>query len=430
MFHNFAKRFLPIVVLVASGFSSTAQNATKENAPYSRYGIGEFRNSLNTAIKGMGSIGTAYASNFYINSDNPASYANLRLTAYEVGGEGRMRTVTSGLNSYKTGTATLSYLTVGMPVGKKGGFAFGMRPETQVYYKMNDTADIEGLGPTIRNYSGEGGMNYAFVGGAYKHKGFSIGLNFGYLFGTIRNSSIIQKLYDTANTFNSDFSKYYRFGGIYWKMGALYETPLDAKTMVRFGLTTNLGQNVNVTKDEYAILWRSFAGTSVADTAMKKMDEAITIKMPFSYALGVQFFQAEKWMAGLDFTTSNWSQFRINNTKDSVVDRSFKLGVGGEYTPNATSSFKIFQRTTYRLGFYYGRDYVMLQNKAMDYWAFTTGLTVPFHRPTNFQRAYVHLGLEVGKRDPGIATLIKENFVRFSVGFTLNDRWFVKRRYE
>jgi hypothetical protein len=56
----------------------------------------------------------------------------------------------------------------------------------------------------------------------------------------------------------------------------------------------------------------------------------------------------------------------------------------------------------------------------------TAGLSIPFRRTTD----RVHLALEVGRRTSSAPFALKETFTRFSVGLSLNDRWFVKRRYD
>ncbi|HRO43709.1 MAG TPA: hypothetical protein PL009_12805, partial [Flavipsychrobacter sp.] len=93
MCHKYAKHFLLPVGLLITGYSSFAQSSNRENAPYSRYGIGEVRNGNNTMLKGMGNISAAYANGYNVNTDNPASYASLRLVTYEAGAEGGTRTI-------------------------------------------------------------------------------------------------------------------------------------------------------------------------------------------------------------------------------------------------------------------------------------------------------------------------------------------------
>ena len=40
------------------------------------------------------------------------------------------------------------------------------------------------------------------------------------------------------------------------------------------------------------------------------------------------------------------------------------------------------------------------------------------------------MNIEVGKRGTEANSLLKETFVRFGLGLTLNDRWFIKTKYD
>jgi hypothetical protein len=428
MCQNYAKHFFflfSLGSLLTWGDFSRAQNSNRENAPYSRYGLGEMRNGLNTPLKGMGSISSGYFNPYYINTDNPASYTTLKLTTYEAGGEGSVRSVIANNQSFGTGTATLSHLTVGVPLGKNWGMAFGLRPFSRVFYRMRDTTTIEAMGPAFRAYDGDGSINYGFLGVGGKFKGLSAGFNFGYLFGTIRNSSLLQKQVDSVNARNSDFSKFTRVGGVYWKLGVLYDTRLKEKMNLHIGGTAALSQDVNARKDDFGISWRYSSGVAIADTAINEQNVRGNIKMPFSYSLGVHLVGEDRWLVGVDFSGSQWSQFRNFGMMDSV-DNAFKIGVGGEYTPNSTSLYNYFQRVSYRLGFYYGRDYVTLNQTAINYYAATVGTSLPFKRSQD----RIHLAFELGKRGTEANGLIRENFYKLSLGISLNDKWFVKRKYD
>lgn len=425
MCHNYNKHLVVTLCLLTAGLNSLAQNSNKENSPYSRYGIGEQRNGLNTVLKGMASISSAYANEYNVNTDNPASYATLKLTTYEAGAEGSMRTISANNKSYGTGTATLSYLTVGVPLGKYAGMALGLRPMTRTFYRMNDTTELTGIGPAVRSYSGDGSTNYAFIGAAGTYGGFSIGVNVGYLFGTIKNTSLVYKIYDTVNTYNADFSKFTKIGGIYYKLGVMYNAKLSDKMNLRIGGTSTLGQNLNAWRDDYAISWRNTGTGTISDTVVNNQQVKGTIELPLSYTFGAQLAGGEKWMVGIDYSGGQWSDFRSYGIADSLGNSS-RIAVGAEFTPNAASIYNYLQRITYRLGFYYGTDYVKLRGTDLNYYAVTAGASLPFKRSPD----RLHLGVELGKRGTEVNGLIRENFFRFSLGISLNDRWFVKRKYD
>jgi len=425
MCHNYAKHFFLFSGLLAAGFSSSAQNSNHENAPYSRYGLGETRNGNNTVLKGMGSISAAYANGYNVNTDNPASYASLRLVTYEAGGEGSMRNIIANNQNVGTGSATLSYITIGIPAGKHGGLAFGLRPNTRVYYRMNDSLNLDGLGPALKVYSGDGGTNYAFIGGAYEFKGFSLGANVGYLFGTIRNSIILQKQYDSVNAYNTDFSRFNKIGGLYYKLGVQYNTKLKNDLRLRVGGTLALSQDLNAHVDSGGVLWRYSGSGSIFDTTYYTNNFKGKVTMPMTYSVGAQLLGGDKWMVGVDYSAAQWSQFRNLGAVDSV-DNSYRIAAGAEFTPDPASLYHYLQRVTYRLGFYYGKDFVTLRNTDVSYMAVTVGASLPFKRTQD----RIHLGLELGRKGTETNGLVRENFVKFSLGISLNDKWFVKRRYD
>lgn len=426
MCHNYAKHFFLFLFTILIGSFSFAQNSNKENSIYTRYGIGELRNALNTPIRAMGGISTAYADEFAVNSDNPASYATLRFTTYEVGGEASMKTVLTGTQKYGTGMASLSYFTIGVPLGKYAGMAFGVKPYTRVYYETQDSVDMPGIGPAIRVYSGDGSVNYAYAGFAGQYGGLSLGVNIGYMFGTIRNSNILTTQYDTLNVQNADFSHYTKIGGLYYKLGAMYNAKLKEKLFLRVGATATLKQNVTVHEDDYKLSWRISDGTAIYDTVVNISNQKGKMVLPMSYSFGAHIMDNEKWMAGFDISGAKWSDYNIEGIKDSLADQTYRVAVGGSYTPNARSLYKYLNRITYRLGFYYGTDYIRLRNTGMNYYGFSLGVSLPFKR--TYDR--VHLAYEMGRRGTLNNGLIQENFYKFSFGISLNDKWFVKRKYD
>lgn len=428
MSRHFAK-FLLLTAIPASVITSTqAQDISRpfENTPYSRYGLGEEVNGINPALKAMGSIGSAYSDPYTINTENPASYATLKYTTYEGGGEGRTRTIIRDDVKYRTGSTSVSYLTIGIPMGKYAGMAIGFRPQTKVNYNLSDTVDSP-IGKAIRSYNGDGGTNYFFLGAAGKYKGLSLGANVGYFFGRIQQSSWFRSA-DAVYVANSEFSKYTRIGSVYFKLGALYEQPLRKDYMLRIGSTLNLNQNINSQLDEFHISHPAYASdTTGSDTVYNSNGKRVSITMPMRYSLGVHLLKGDRWMIGADYAYTNWSQYKNPNTADSIGSSAYKLALGMEYTPNSTSLYNYWQRVTYRLGGYYGRDFVSIQDYQMNYYALSFGLSMPFKRSQD----RIHASMEIGKIGDKSARSLEQNFIRFSLGVSFSDRtWFVKRKYE
>ena len=180
---------LLLVFLLLTGIRVSAQTSTasttdntsspldgRENNPYSKFGIGELSNGNSTVLRGMGNITSAFENPYEMNTDNPASYSFLGRTTFEMGATASVRFIKGGGLEYTAGTASISYFSLGFPVGKHGGFCLGFKPISQVYYSMVDTinAPQSPIGSVARSYSGEGGLNYAYLGGAWQYKGLSL----------------------------------------------------------------------------------------------------------------------------------------------------------------------------------------------------------------------------------------------------------------
>ncbi len=438
MFRPLDRCLLVVLFLFATSslFAQTSSTsnplANRENNPYSKYGIGELQNGNSTVLKGMGNITSAFENPYEINSDNPASYSFLKRTTYEVGMTASTRNVNGGGSSYTTGTATLSYLTIAMPINKNAGLCFGFKPYTHSFYSLVDTIfSGSPLGETVRSYNGDGGLNYAYIGAAYQYKGFSIGANVGYMFGTVNSTTQVASI-DTVLTnrsYTANFSNYTRVGGIYWKGGAMWEHNLDSNYTLRIGGTVTLTQNITERLDAYQESVYNFGDTIVNDTSSYSGESRGKLKLPMSYSIGAMLVKNGNWSIGVDYTATKWSGFNSapNVTmNDFVAKSSYKASIGGEYTPDANNIRNYYSRITYRFGLYYGTDYLTFQNTQLPLYGLTLGASLPFRRSFS----HLHTSLDIGRIGTNTNNLIQETYVRFSLGMSFNDLWFVKRKYD
>lgn len=405
--------------------SAQSGNSSKENDPYSRFGIGEPLTGTNVLNRGMGYVSTAYQNATAINTDNPASYASLRLTTYEAGFTGSLRNLRTQDKSYATGSASLANLRVGFPIGNHAGLALGLQPQSHIFYHNVDSSTINGFGKTAAEYLGEGGLNYAFIGAAGETHGFSFGLNFGYMFGTMSNTSRLVNI-DTTHVLGTDFSKETRLGGLHFKAGIQYHDTLQNGLNIRIGATAEWKQNLNGNQTSYRSAFSYIGNTLLQDTSYTATGKDGEIVLPATYSIGASVGGAT-WSIGVDATQTDWSKYRNFGLTDSNINsKTVRVGVGGEYTPDPLSVYSYLSRITYRAGFYYGSDYVKLRNTDLNYYGLTLGASFPFKRSAD----RIHTALEFGRRGTTANNLVQSNYFKVHLGISLNDRWFVKRKYD
>ena len=169
----FPKKVLPFLLLMTVCFAVTAQ----QNSPYSRFGLGTMLPSGFANSQAMGSFSSALFSPFNLNYNNPATYASLFTTTYEVGAYANYLSIQEGDLKTKTGNANLSYLAMGFPLPNKkrhhrAGLSFGLIPMSRVHYDIesefnhNDTM----IGQVNTKAEGQGTLYRAYIGGAYAYR--------------------------------------------------------------------------------------------------------------------------------------------------------------------------------------------------------------------------------------------------------------------
>ena len=77
------------------------------------------------------------------------------------------------------------------------------------------------------------------------------------------------------------------------------------------------------------------------------------------------------------------------------------------------------------------REYVPIQ---LPEYGITLGFGFPLRKKRaggdKFLQSMINLAVEWGQRGTTDRSLLLENYWNFKLGFTLNDRWFIKRKYE
>ena len=440
-------KFLP-VLFVACGFYTAA--FAQENSPYSRYGLGDLAPNHNIFTRGMGGISAGVVDYQSINFVNPATLASLTNTIFDIGTEADFRTLksTSPVKKFTSANTIFSYLQLGFPIAtekmrKKDiswGMSFGLKPVTKINYKIESRSRITAIDSAYTLYEGSGGLNQAFIGTGIKIKGLSFGINAGYMFGNKDYSTKRILLNDTVEYYKSNTANQTTLGGFFISGGLQYEVVLnkdkkkEVPKVLRFGAYGNLQQKLNAKRNDIVETFNYDANSATyrIDSVYEKKDVKGTVEYPSTLGFGFSYSD-EHWMFGADYEMSNWSNYRYYGQADQVQN-NWVVRAGGQYYPAkvGTSVKKYFNFVKYRAGFFYGPDYIKTNNSRPEY-GFTLGTGMPL---TSLQRIsytneYVMLNtaLEIGGRGDK-KTNVRENMVRFSIGVSMNARWFRKLRYD
>ncbi len=424
-----------ILCLLGSFFLLANKAIAQDNSPYSRYGLGDLHNNQNTVNRGMGGVSQAYSDPQSVNFINPASYSSLLLTTFDVGVEGGARSISDQGAKFSSGFGTLSYLQLGIPlITNKWGLNLGLRPVTRVSYNIQESHNSTFFDtlrvPMTSKYEGSGGLYQLYAGTGVRFGHFSIGVNLGYLFGNIENNTRLA--FPDPNVYASHRMFRTTYNSFFYKVGVQYRAKVAKDMDLTFGASGSLKQNMNARQEilnETVQFDASSNNYVTQDTVNYSKGDRGTVVFPEEYGAGIMLRKFDKWMIGVDFNSSQWENYKNFGKKDSLQN-SWKLAIGGQFVPNATALSGYWNRVAYRLGGYYGKDYLQLEGVNMPTMGFTVGAGLPVRRmPYSNQYSMVNLAFEIAHRGNN-ETVLKENIYRISLGFTLSDKWFIKRKYE
>ena len=440
--------FVSLIILTSQGVLLSQSGA---NLPFSRFGLGDIKDNNFIALRQMGGMGASYSDPYVINIVNPASYAYLKSTAFDVGLYARRTNLSDQTNQVTEWSGNLEYLSLAFPLfnpinevieGQKKkfylGMAFTLMPNSEVSYNITSIENNPNFGEYQLNYQGNGGSYKFLWGNAINYKDFAFGFNLGYLFGNIgyeQNAFFVDQPYSYANNFQTD----YRLSGFLWNAGLMYQTVLNkAEIAANNGVAPNklsiglhFGSNTSFSTDASTQLVSLVPLGNSAFTDTTGVENVTGDgTLPATFGLGVFYHHHNSVGLGFDYQTTNWSAFRndaevINGGKLISLEDAYRVAVGGYWRPSTKSYAKFFQKVQYRYGLFYETEPSQVGAEAINNYGFSCGMGLPFIFQRKFSQA--HLGFDFGKRT---AANIQENYFQINFSFTYNDdEWFLKRKY-
>lgn len=417
-----------IVVFFSLLVSATLFAQENTASPYSYYGLGDVKFKGTHDIKAMGGL-SIVGDSIHLNLSNPASYSNLKLTTFSIGGTSTFTNFNTSSDSEKAQRTSLDYLAVGLPLGKFG-MSFGLMPYSAVGYKVQSITeaadDVDGLGRT-KQFTGDGNINKSFIGVAYKMTSkFSVGIDLNYYFGDVNNKSV-EFITDPIIPIGSRELNNSKFSGFSMNAGLQFSTKLNSKLEL-FSSLTYSPQSKLTSKNERniaTVIYDASGNEIISDSEDMPVNDT-KLKLPSKFSFGAGIGQAKKWLIGSEITFQNTSKLgnRFDDITGATFENSTKISIGGYYIPKYDSYNGYWNRVVYRAGFRHENTGLVINNESIkDY-----GVNFGFGLPLGISN--INLGFEFGKKGTAANNLIEENYFNVSVGLSLNDIWFKKRKID
>jgi len=391
-------------------------------------GIGELNDFSFSNNAGMGGVGISNGSYWHLNNQNPAALTSNIFTTFEMGFSSDIREVSNNKINDLNGSANLNYVGFGIPVIKNGKWvsSFGFNPFSSVNYILYNEEILENTSALARyRYEGEGGLTQAYWSNGFKLlNNLSIGLRGSYVFGNIKNeTSIILSNEDQFYTTHYESSIYNDYN---LSSGIFYKKEILEKKFLKIGFTYDLKSSINA--DRFSRLERRIPSTtSVVPIDTLINHEIQLFKLPRSYGFGVSFEKLDKFSVGLEMKLQSWNgNSGFKDDFDNVIYKNFlKISAGMEFIPDAENVDRYLKRSTYRLGIFFKKSPYLINNNQIN----NLGLNLGFSLPVG-TLSRINLAMEMGTRGSIIKTYVRERYFKFVIGSSINNIWFIKRKFD
>jgi hypothetical protein len=217
--------------------------------------------------------------------------------------------------------------------------------------------------------------------------------------------------------------------GFNYRFGAQLKLPLAPKVRLD-AMVYYVPENSLTSTNESVFFTRSISTQSLGD--FEEVDlgadglEETTLSIGDQLSFGLGITKQNKWFIGGQYTQRNSANY-VNNfiSLDNIsYTNGSRLSIGGFYLPDYTSLTSYWKRIVYRAGFRSEETGLMFNNQSIKETGISFGVSLPMSGFSN-----TNIGVEFGKRGSQDNGLIQESYWNLIVGLSLNDIWFIKRKF-
>jgi hypothetical protein len=404
--------------------------AQTSSSTYSSLGLGEFNYSGTATNRGMGGLGISYGTGWGINQVNPALSTRNTIFNFEVAMNYSRINANNGVETSEVDGGGLSYLAFSLPVKPgKVTLGLGLNQLSSVNYRLLINSQVNNATINANNFiEGDGGISEAYISAGFLvAKNLSLGIQGSYLFGsTIRTNQLtLTDLEGAPVGIPSEYYERLTVTDVAFKLGAHYMIPMGTKKSLHLGaIYENLGK---INSKAFAKL-AAFGQANRLDTDgdLIANDEPGSVYIPNRYGFGVTFEKANKYAIGLEGQFQDFKLYQSFLDNPSQLKEAIKIGLGFQIVPDYKSIDNTLKRTTYRIGLEFQQTPYYLNQTNINDIGINFGASLPLN-----QLSLMNFAIKLGQRGTTDNGLIQENYINFTLGFSLNDNsWFFKRVFD
>jgi len=389
---------------------------------YSSHGIGEVSEAGLQQNFSMGNLGYGTPSSFGINLQNPSMLYNNPLSSFSVGLMGDFRTYEGDAVSDNSSTVSLRYLAMAFPVIQaRWSTAFSLLPYSSVNYNSYSVDSLDNDVAAVNQYQGNGGLSSLSWSNSIRvYKSLAIGIKSSFVFGTIEKDSRVQLTgEDVSNSYVIGYTENTAYKDIIFSLSLSNKFKISNKSFINVGAVYNLSGELS---GDLETGYERYSGSNLLQE-VELTTEDVSFKLPRSIGAGLSYQIVNKLLIGADLDLKQWPD--VSESGETSYNDAMSLSLGGELIPDIQSVSNYFKRARYRAGINYKELPYLVENTQINDFGINFGVALPVSGYSSIETAFKY-----GWRGTTDNGLTRESYFQVVLGATINDRWFIKRKYD
>ncbi|MCX6161811.1 MAG: hypothetical protein NTV87_10840 [Ignavibacteriae bacterium] len=411
-----------LVVFAVSAFAAKAfaQEEFSAGSLYSAFGVGDLRYSASLRSDGMGIQGISLLGN-YVNNFNNAANSDLENTTLSLGFRFVQLNTKNSISSSNFINANVTGVNLGIPVWRDYGMVInlGFNPYSVVNYRISSS--VTNGGTTYKEmFGGKGGLSRLNFGASGRPlRWLYLGAEYNFTFGNIRdityfdfNNQSIQNTYiKTENNLTGNYFK----GGFIANLGELFPR---SQALMNFNIGFVYQMPVRLSSSVARIY-----GTSIGFDTVNV--PGVTTEVPMALGFGITKQFGKQFIVSTDLLYQKWGSFVPGLLLPGTYTDNVHYGIGAEILPAIKLDKTFWESISYRFGFTYDNSLFSIDAGQINSYAVNFGFGIPINKENS-----VDLAFQLGTRGKTDGNLMKDQYVKMSIGLNFGELWFIRSREE
>lgn len=387
--------------------------AAQENSPspYSYFGIGDIHYGNNGCFPGMALTTISLSGRTMLNTANPASLSSLdsNLFILDMSCSFRGSKFSTGSEVRHAFSANFTGLAAGLHISPRWSAAMALQPYSTVSYIVGYDEYVEGTQySTSTLYSGSGGVTrFSFLNSFLISRKLSFGADMMLLFGGIDRD--VTRSGITINQSSSAVRLTF-LAGLQYRENISSDLSLSMGVVYGHSCKLDFENNLIVRNGSGSILLNDVIASSLID-------------IPRSYGAGISL-SGKRFTVATDYRYQRWSLTKEDYPVFSFTD-TYRFSTGIMFTPARYVTGGFLHRLSYQGGFTVSNSYLTINGINPVRYEINTGAGVPFRNGSQ-----INVGLSWGRMGTTAEGLVLEDYLRFTLNFSLAERMFFRRMYD